>query len=99
MNICFYFQYVSSADERLRWEVNQLPSDDLCRENAVMLKRFTRYPLIIDPSGQALEFLHREYREKNIVQTRLEEKTNFLENASEIFFSLLVSWTETFVNN
>lgn len=50
--------------------MNQLPSDDLCRENAVMLKRFTRYPLIIDPSGQALEFLYREYREKNIVQTR-----------------------------
>lgn len=48
-----------------------LPSDDLCRENAVMLKRFTRYPLVIDPSGQALEFLYREYREKNIVQTRL----------------------------
>jgi dynein heavy chain 1 len=47
-----------------------LPSDDLCRENAVMLKRFTRYPLIIDPSGQAFEFLYREYREKNIVQTR-----------------------------
>jgi dynein heavy chain 1 len=50
-----------------------LPSDDLCRENAVMLKRFTRYPLIIDPSGQAFEFLYREYREKNIVQTRYVE--------------------------
>lgn len=47
-----------------------LPSDELCRENAVMLKRFTRYPLIIDPSGQALEFLQREYQDKNIVQTR-----------------------------
>ncbi|CAF4167042.1 unnamed protein product, partial [Rotaria magnacalcarata] len=62
-------EYVSSADERLRWETNMLPSDDLCRENAVMLKRFTRYPLVIDPSGQALEFLYREYQEKNIVQT------------------------------
>ncbi|CAF3346282.1 unnamed protein product [Rotaria sp. Silwood1] len=68
-------EYVSNADERLRWEMNMLPSDDLCRENAVMLKRFTRYPLIIDPSGQALEFLHREYQEKNIVQTRLRHET------------------------
>lgn len=66
--ICF--KYVSNADERLRWEMNMLPSDDLCRENAVMLKRFSRYPLIIDPSGQALEFLHREYQDKNIIQTR-----------------------------
>ena len=47
-----------------------LPNDELCRENAVMIERFTRYPLIIDPSGQALEFLRREYQEKNIVQTR-----------------------------
>ena len=58
-------------NERLRWEMNMLPSDDLCRENAVMLKRFTRYPLIIDPSGQAFEFLYREYREKNIVQYKV----------------------------
>jgi hypothetical protein len=33
------------------------PADDLCVENAIMLKRSDRYPLVIDPSGQATKFL------------------------------------------
>lgn len=49
---------------------NALPADDLCVENAIMLKRFNRYPLIIDPSGQATEFLLNEYKEKKILKTR-----------------------------
>lgn len=48
---------MSSAGERLIWKSHKLPSDDLCTENAIILKRFNRYPLIIDPSGQALEFI------------------------------------------
>lgn len=35
-----------------------------------MLKRFNRYPLIIDPSGQATEFLLNEMKEKKITKTR-----------------------------
>ncbi|CAF3748715.1 unnamed protein product [Rotaria sordida] len=91
-------EYVSSADERLRWEMNMLPSDDLCRENAVMLKRFTRYPLIIDPSGQALEFLHREYQEKNILQTSFMDG-NFrkqLESALRFGTTLFIHDAENF---
>ncbi|CAF1453141.1 unnamed protein product, partial [Rotaria magnacalcarata] len=91
-------EYVSSADERLRWETNMLPSDDLCRENAVMLKRFTRYPLVIDPSGQALEFLYREYQEKNIVQTSFMD-ANFrkqLESALRFGTTLFIHDAENF---
>merc|ERR1712032_1741013 len=40
--------------DRLGWKENALPDDDLCYENAIILKRFIRYPLIIDPSGQAI---------------------------------------------
>lgn len=47
-----------------------MPSDDLCTENAIMIKRFNRYPLIIDPSGQATEFLLNEYRDRKITKTR-----------------------------
>jgi dynein heavy chain 1 len=39
------------------------------------LQRFNRYPLIIDPSGQATEFIMREYAEKKIT------KTSFLDDA------------------
>ena len=42
---------------------NALPADDLCTENAIMIKRFNRYPLVVDPSGQATEFIMNEYKE------------------------------------
>ena len=46
-------EFFSDPDEWLNWQTKSLHSDDLCTENAVMLKRFNRYPLIIDPRGQA----------------------------------------------
>ncbi|XP_055612109.1 dynein heavy chain, cytoplasmic isoform X2 [Uranotaenia lowii] len=68
-------EYLSNPDERLRWQANALPTDDLCTENAIMLKRFNRYPLIIDPSGQATEFILNEFRDKKIT------KTSFLDDS------------------
>ncbi|VEL12750.1 unnamed protein product [Protopolystoma xenopodis] len=66
---------MSTPDERLRWQANALPDDELCTENAIILRRFNRYPLIIDPSGQATEFVLHEYRDKKIT------KTSFLDDA------------------
>ena len=63
-------QYLSNADERLKWQANALPTDDLCTENAIMIKRFNRYPLVIDPSGQATEFIMNEYKDRKITRTR-----------------------------
>ncbi|CAH8501365.1 unnamed protein product [Schistosoma guineensis] len=68
-------EYLSNPDERLRWQANALPDDELCVENAIILRRFNRYPLIIDPSGQATEFLVNEYKSKKIM------KTSFLDDA------------------
>ncbi|XP_026688130.1 dynein heavy chain, cytoplasmic-like, partial [Diaphorina citri] len=68
-------EYLSSPDERLRWQGNALPSDHLCTENAIMLRRFNRYPLIIDPSGQATEFILKEFESRKIT------KTSFLDDA------------------
>ncbi|XP_065208173.1 dynein heavy chain, cytoplasmic isoform X2 [Planococcus citri] len=68
-------EYLSNPDERLRWQANALPADDLCTENAIMLKRFNRYPLIIDPSGQATEFILNEYKDRKIT------KTSFLDDS------------------
>ncbi|KAI4467240.1 dynein heavy chain [Holotrichia oblita] len=68
-------EYLSNPDERLRWQANALPSDDLCTENAIMIKRFNRYPLIIDPSGQATEFIINEYKDRKIT------KTSFLDDS------------------
>ncbi|OXU20057.1 hypothetical protein TSAR_001625, partial [Trichomalopsis sarcophagae] len=68
-------EYLSNPDERLRWQAHALPADELCTENAIMLKRFNRYPLIIDPSGQATEFLINEYKDRKIT------KTSFLDDS------------------
>ena len=62
-------EFLSSADERLEWQNNSLPVDDLCTENAIILKRFNRYPLIVDPSGRATEFLQNECKDRRLTVT------------------------------
>ena len=62
-------EYLSTADERLTWQENNLPVDDLCTENAIILKRFNRYPLIIDPSARATDFLHNENKGRRLIVT------------------------------
>ena len=70
----FYFLLLFS-DQRVGWQANNLPTDDLCTENAIMLSRFNRYPLIIDPSGQATEFIMNEFKDRKIT------KTSFLDDS------------------
>ena len=62
-------EYLSNADQRLKWQDHGLPVDDLCTENAIILKRFNRYPLIIDPSGRATEFLQNESKGRQLTVT------------------------------
>ncbi|KAJ0425536.1 dynein heavy chain, cytoplasmic [Aspergillus carlsbadensis] len=62
-------EYLSNADERLAWQEHSLPVDDLCTENAIVLKRYNRYPLIIDPSGRVTEFLQKESADRKLTVT------------------------------
>ncbi|KAI8873838.1 hypothetical protein GQ42DRAFT_152391 [Ramicandelaber brevisporus] len=62
-------EYLSTADERLDWQSKSLPADDLCTENAIMMERFNRYPLIIDPAGQAAAFLQNKFRDRKLIVT------------------------------
>ncbi|CBX94114.1 similar to cytoplasmic dynein 1 heavy chain 1 [Plenodomus lingam JN3] len=64
-----FTEYLSTADDRLTWQHNGLPVDDLCTENAIILQRFNRYPLIIDPSGRTTEFLQNECKERRLTVT------------------------------
>ncbi|KDO30766.1 hypothetical protein SPRG_04667 [Saprolegnia parasitica CBS 223.65] len=52
-----FVEYLSAPADRLLWAASDLPSDTLCVENAIVLARFHRFPLIIDPSGQAASFM------------------------------------------
>ncbi|KAK0531052.1 dynein heavy chain [Tilletia horrida] len=74
-----FADYLSTADDRLDWQAKSLPPDTLCTENAIMLKRFSRYPLIIDPSGQATSFLVNQYRDRKLTVTSFLDEA-FLKN-------------------
>ncbi|KAJ1675219.1 dynein heavy chain, partial [Spiromyces aspiralis] len=76
-------EYLSTTQERLEWSSQGLPPDDLAVENAVMLGRFNRYPLIIDPSGQATQFLKNNLQAKSSRDgtSRKLTVTSFLDDA------------------
>ena len=67
-------EYLSKPGERLAWQAGGLPADELYVENAIILSRYQRYPLLIDPNGMAVAFLMHHYKEQNIA------KTSFLED-------------------
>jgi len=45
-----FIEFLSKPSEKLEWEQQGLPNDELCVENAIIMKNYNRYPLIIDPS-------------------------------------------------
>ncbi|KAI0090006.1 dynein heavy chain protein 1 [Irpex rosettiformis] len=89
-------EYLSTADDRLGWQSKSLPSDNLCTENAIMIKRFSRYPLIIDPTGQATTFLLNEYKDRKITVTSFLDEAflKVLESALRFGNTLLIQDVE-----
>lgn len=97
-------EYLSKPAERYSWLANGLPPDDLSMENTVILRRFIRYPLIIDPSGQATEFILNLFADKKIVKTSFSDSgfVKQLESALRFGTALLVQDVEemdTILNN
>lgn len=72
-------EYLSTTATRLEWQSRSLPSDQLCTENAIILQRFNRYPLIVDPTGQAVKFLTSQYQSRKIATTSFLDEA-FLKN-------------------
>ena len=62
-------EYLCTVSQRMSWKSFKLPDDDLCTENAIILERFNRYPLIIDPTGQAMAFVQSYYKEFKLKTT------------------------------
>lgn len=91
-------EFLSVASERLLWEKEELPPDELCIENAIIMKEghFNRYPLVIDPSDQALNFIMNHYKQKKIVKTSFADEgfMKHLETAIRFGLPLLVQDVE-----
>lgn len=68
-------EFLSKGSDRLIWQSHTLPSDDLCMENAIILQKFHRYPLVIDPSGQALSFLTSYLKDKKLTKTSFTDES------------------------
>ncbi|CAD8134930.1 unnamed protein product [Paramecium octaurelia] len=68
-------EFLSRPSDRLNWQSHTLPSDDLCMENAIILYRFQRYPLVIDPSGQALSYISSLYKDKKLARTSFTDES------------------------
>lgn len=80
-----FVDYLSRPNQQLEWQMSELPSDELCFENAIILERFRRFPLIIDPSGQANNFIMKYYALKT--NTKIAQ-TSFLDSS---FMKVLAS--------
>lgn len=75
-------EFLSKPQDRILWQQEGLPSDDLCVENAIIMSRYNRYPLIIDPSDQALTYIMNHFRQRKIQKTSFADP-DFLSRISE----------------
>lgn len=89
-------EFLSSPSERLSWEKEGLPSDELCIENASIMKQFNRYPLVVDPSDQALKFIMNHFAQQKIQKTSFADEgfMKHLETAIRFGLPLLVQDVE-----
>jgi dynein heavy chain 1 len=89
-------EWLTKANDKANWQNCKLPNDNICLENATILQRFNRYPLIIDPAGQATEFIKTFYYSKNLKSSTFTDSNflKFLENALRFGYPILVQDVE-----
>lgn len=89
--------YLSKPAEQMVWKGHGLPNDELALQNAILLERFHRYPLIIDPSGQATRYILQKYASQKMVTTSFMDASFLKTLASAIRFGtpLMVQDVET----
>ena len=78
--------YLSSPSDHIAWKAHGLPDDGLAVENALLLEHYNRYPLIIDPSGQAVQYLLNKFSALKIAMTSFLDASFLKTLASAIRF-------------
>uniref|UniRef100_A0A7S1KLM8 Cytoplasmic dynein 2 heavy chain 1 n=1 Tax=Percolomonas cosmopolitus TaxID=63605 RepID=A0A7S1KLM8_9EUKA len=64
-----FSSFMSSESQLLIYKGEGLPSDQLSQENAIVILESIQYPLVIDPSQQATQWLKQHMSSKNIEVT------------------------------
>ena len=54
-------EFLSDENEIRAWRLNDLPRDDFATENALLVTRSQKWPLLIDPHGQGTKWLAKTY--------------------------------------
>ena len=67
-------QFLTDESEIGEWNLQGLPVDDLSIQNALIVTRATRYPLLIDPQGQGKTWLTNRNIKNQLKTTTLQHK-------------------------
>jgi dynein heavy chain 1, cytosolic len=78
--------FMSNPSDQMSWRNNGLSSDEVAMQNAILLDRYQRYPLIIDPAGHASAYLMKKLSSAKITQTSFLDSSFFKILASAIRF-------------
>ncbi|XP_041842513.1 dynein heavy chain 2, axonemal [Melanotaenia boesemani] len=75
--------YMSKPTTVRDWNMQGLPSDAFSTENGVIINRGNRWPLIVDPQGQALKWIQHMETEKGlkVIDFQMPDYLRVLENA------------------
>lgn len=74
---CGDFSLISALADPVivrRWQIGGLPADDFSCENGLLTTMGRRWPLMVDPQGQANRWIRNAYAEKNLQIIKLTEK-------------------------